>query len=399
MLTPEELTELPRYIEDLFADYDDFVMRDFSRRVASAGKVTDTAAWQARRASEWGACKKALGEEAKRVLRLAKEGASNILTDAYTMSNNADFIRYKSAGLFAERVISNDALMRHLEAAIKQTNGLLKNISGTTGFVYGNGGVCLSLTDAYIRSLDLAQLQVSSGVLDYNTAVRNAVKTAADSGVQYIDYESGYHLNIAAAARMCTLTGVNQMAARMNDQICDELGLDLVEVTAHAGARPSHQVWQGGIYSRSGKSDKYDDLYAATGLGTVTGLCGANCRHNYYGYLQGSPRAWPPEKLAKIDPEPVMIDGKRYAYYELTQKQRQLERQIRKTKRELLGYNEVPELRSDFVAASIKLNRQRRRYENFSAKAGLSLQSERTQEYKYGPSISMKAVWANRKGV
>ena len=96
---------------------------------------------------------------------------------------------------------------------------------------------------------------------------------------------------------------------------------------------------------------------------------------------------------------PVMIDGKRYTYYDLTQKQRQLERQIRKTKRELLGYNEVPKLREDFVAASIKLNRQRRRYEDFSQKAGLPLQPERSQEYKYGPSISMKAVWANRKGV
>lgn len=397
MLTPDELAELPRYIEDLFADYDDFVMRDFSRRIASAGKVTDTAAWQAQRASEWGTSRKALDEEAKRVLRLAKEGANNILTDAYTMSNNADYARYKSAGLFVDRVISNDALMRYLEAAIKQTNGLLQNISGTTGFVYRNG-ICQSLTDAYIRALDLTQLQVSSGVLDYNTAIRNAVKTAADSGVQCIDYDSGYHLNVASAARMCTLTGVNQMAARMNDQICDDLGLDLVEVTAHAGARPSHQTWQGGIYSRSGKSDKYEDLYAATGLGTVTGLCGANCRHNYYGYLEGSPRTWPPEKLAKIDPEPVVIDGKRYTYYELTQKQRQLERQIRKTKRELLGYNEVPELRSDFVAASIKLNRQRRRYEDFSLKAGLPLQPERSQEYKYGPSISAKAVWANRKG-
>lgn len=398
MLTPDELAELPRYIEDLFADYDDFVMRDFSRRIASAGKVTDTAAWQARRASEWGTSRKALDEEAKRVLRLAKEGANNILTDAYTMSNNADFTRYKNAGLFVDRVISNDALMHYLEAAIKQTNGLLKNISGTTGFVYGRNGICQSLTDAYIRALDLAQLQVSSGVLDYNTAIRSAVKTAADSGVQCIDYDSGYHLNVASAARMCTLTGINQMAARMNDQICDDLGLDLVEVTAHAGARPSHQTWQGGIYSRSGKSDKYEDLYAATGLGTVTGLCGANCRHNYYGYLEGSPRAWPPEKLAKIDPKPIVIDGKRYTYYELAQKQRQLERQIRKTKRELLGYNEVPELRSDFVAASIKLNRQRRRYEDFSLKAGLPLQPERSQEYKYGPSISMKAVWANRKG-
>lgn len=398
MLTPEQLAELPQYIEDLFRDYDEFIIRDFARRVAEAGRVTDTAKWQARRASEWGASKEAIDAEAKRVLRLSNRGVSNILTDAFNLSNAADYHRYRGAGLIVDRAISSERLMRYLEAAIKQTNGTMSNITGTMGFVTGRNGKILSLTSAYTRALDLAQLQVSSGVLDYNTAIRNAVKTLADSGVQYIDYENGYHMNIGSAARMCTLTGVNQMAARMNDQICDELGLDLVEVTAHAGARPSHQVWQGGIYSRSGKSDKYEDLYAATGLGTAGGLCGAFCRHNYYGYLEGSPRTWTPEKLANIDPPPVVIDGKEYSYYDLTQKQRDMERQIRATKRELLGYDEIPEMRDEFVAASIRLNRQRRRYEEFSEKAGLPTKPDRTQEYKYGRSISTKAVWAHRKG-
>ena len=93
----------------------------------------------------------------------------------------------------------------------------------------------------------------------------------------------------------------------------------------------------------------------------------------------------------------MTIDGKVYTYYQATQRQRALERQIRATKRELIAYEQVPELHDDFVAASVKLNRQRRKYEEFSRRAGLILQPERTQEYKYGHSISTRAVWANRK--
>lgn len=399
MLTPEDLAEMPAYVHDLFEDYDDFVIRDFTRRIAKAGRVTSTADWQAWRAREWGIGKTALGKELDRVQKLAEEGNVNILTEAFDLSNTRDAERFEAAGIFAERVLSSENLGQFLEAAIRQTNGEMRNMTRTMGVVTGRNGQVSSLTDTYIRSMDLAQLQVSSGVLDYRTAIKNAVKVMADSGIQSISYgDSGkYHMNIASAARMCTLTGLNQMASKMTDKIADDLGLDLVEVSAHAGARPSHAVWQGGIYSRSGKSPDYEDLYAATGLGEVDGLCGANCRHTYYSYMEGSPRSWTPEKLASLDPDPVEVDGKEYSYYEVTQRQRQMERQIRATKRELIGFNEVPELRDDFVASSVKLSRQRLAYRVFCEKAGVAPKPERTQEYKYGRSISSKAVWANRK--
>lgn len=394
MLTPEELDLIPDSLDGLFQQLDEYIIQDYARRVAKAGRVTDTAEWIAEQAELLGLSEEEIQKETARILKLSQKEIQEIFEDAAFTSAEADANRFASAGLSAERITTNAFLENYIKAAIKQTNGSLKNITGTFGTATKDG--VENLTDYYQRTLDFVQLQVSNGITDYNTAVRNAVKDLSAKGIQYIDYESGYRMNVAAAARMCTLTGVNQMARHMNDAICDELGLDLVEVTAHAGARPSHQVWQGGIYSRSGKSKEYEDLYSATHLGDADGLCGANCRHNYYGYYEGSPRAWTKEALANIDPPPFEYGGKVYTYYEAGQRMRYMERQIRKTKREAVGY-EAAELEDDFTAASIKLNRQKEEYKKFSKASGIRPRLERTQELGYNRSVSGKAVQRNKR--
>ncbi|WP_219719039.1 phage minor capsid protein, partial [Clostridioides difficile] len=86
-------------------------------------------------------------------------------------------------------------------------------------------------------SLDLAQFQVSTGVLDYKTAVKKAVKRLADSGLRFIDYETGWTNRIDVATRRAVLTGVNQMSQNINNKVINDLDTDIVEVTAHSGAR------------------------------------------------------------------------------------------------------------------------------------------------------------------
>jgi hypothetical protein len=85
------------------------------------------------------------------------------------------------------------------------------------------------------------------------------------------------------------LTGVNQTAAEVQLRRMDEMGTDLVETTAHHGARTTpgpgpdnHAWWQGRWFSRSRKSSKYPDFYEQTGYGTGPGLCGWNCRHSFF---------------------------------------------------------------------------------------------------------------------
>lgn len=76
----------------------------------------------------------------------------------------------------------------------------------------------------------------------------------------------------------------------MQTKLLDEQECDLVEVSSHYDARPEHALWQGQIYSRSGKHSKYKP-FKICGLGTLTGLCGINCRHSFFPYFEGMPKA------------------------------------------------------------------------------------------------------------
>lgn len=85
------------------------------------------------------------------------------------------------------------------------------------------------------------------------------------------------------------MTGISQAAGQMQLDLAAEMDCDLVEVTAHMGARPSHALWQGKVYSISGKSKKYPKLSTATGYGTGDGLKGWNCRHDFIRFSREFP--------------------------------------------------------------------------------------------------------------
>lgn len=402
MLTPEQLGSYPEYLVTLVEQYDSFVVADFSRRVSQAGRITDTAEWQARRVEELGLAMDELKRQSEELTGISQEEMSRLFDEAGLTYIESERTRLGAgAGLNVMRVLESEALAMYIASAYEQTAGLFRNLTGTTATGLIIGGQYMPMQDAYLHALDLAQMQVSTGVLDYETAVRHAIRDISRMGISTlmnnaINYDSGARLSVRAAARMCVITGMNQMARHMNDYIADELGLDLVEVTAHAGARPTHAVWQGEIYSRSGKSREYPDLVDATGLGEVTGLCGANCRHNYYGYMEGSPRAYPPEYMKQLreeDAKRYEFDGKSYNAYEASQKQRAMERQMIATKRELIGYDAAGDTEA-YQAAAIRLRRQRERYRDFSYATGGRPDYARAQQDGYDRRLAGRSTWA-----
>ena len=178
--------------------------------------------------------------------------------------------------------------------------------------------------------------------------MERGVTRLANSGLETIDYISGTKTTIDAALRRHIVSQANQARNRLLMQRMDEWEWDLVFVDAHFGARPSHAEWQGKVYSRSGRSTEYPSLVDATGYGTVTGLCGANCYHYMTPYVPGY------SQLPDMDySEQERITGMTSdEYYAVTQKQRRYERLIRSQKREISYLQEV---RADAVKQRIRL--------------------------------------------
>ena len=399
MLTPEYLSKCPEYFIQLYQELEDFILKDVARRIAKAGEITDTAQWQMLRLKELGMATKEIRQKITQINEMTLREINAVFQNAARESFDFEEKIYSKAGRKPIPLEENEALQALLSAAMQQTAGEMRNFTQSLGFMEMVNGkaVFRPIADVYQNTLDLMQMTVSTGAMDVKSAVRTATKRLMDSGVRTVDYASGWVNHVDVAARRAIVTGVNQLSAKMTDQLADDLGAEFFETTAHARARPSHQVWQGQVFHRGGAKDGYPDFESATGLGTVGGLCGANCRHSYFPFFPGiSVRAYSQKRLENIDPPPVTYNGKTYTAYESTQKQRQMETAMRKTKREMLGY-EAAGLEEDFTSAAIKLKRQQEAYAEFSKAAGIHKQTERAQVVGFGHSQASRASWVVRK--
>lgn len=132
---------------------------------------------------------------------------------------------------------------------------------------------------------------------------------------------------------MNIITSVNQTCGQLQELRANEVGWDLMELTAHSGARPSHAEWQGKIVSLSGQKGYLSK--SDIGYGEAIGFKGINCRHDWYPYSKGSARSYTQKELNKWKNEKVTYNGKKYTKYDATQKQRYFERQIRQDKKDL----------------------------------------------------------------
>ena len=279
-------------------------------------------------------------------------------------------------------------------AIYEQTKQTLRNITRSMGFLVDAGRTMLPPARVYQWALDNATMQIQSGAISYNQAIKSSVQQLA-GGLKVVNYESGHVDHIDVAVRRAVMTGVNQICDQYTNQSAEYLETRYFEVSAHSGARDkpgtspwsSHKDWQGKVYyqSESGEPDPlglYDDLVETTGYGYVDGLTGANCRHHKYPFVPGvSERTYTDEQLEHIDDGlGCTFDGKTYTAYEATQMQRRIERQIRAQKKLRNAYKEAG-LSEDATAANIKLRRLNAEYSRFSKAAGLPEQPERTKVF------------------
>lgn len=400
MLTPDYLQGAPAELEELFLRLEEDIIADICRRIAKAGYLTDSAEHQVLRLRELGAGTEYIKQKISEYSALSDEAVDRLFFDAAQTSDEFYRKAYDKVSIGYTPYEYNDFFQQAVTASVNQTKGELRNFTQSMGFSYrgSNGQVRFhGAAEAYRDCLDYAYMQVMTGAVDHNTAVRNATRRLTEGGLQFVDYASGVRCHADVAARRAVLTGLSQMTGKVSEHNAAELGTDIVEVDAHAGARPDHAQWQGKWYSLSGKSKKYPSLKAVTGYGTVTGLKGANCRHDFYPVIEGiSEPSYTEEELKSIDPPPFEYNGKTYTYYEATQRQRAMERSMRKTKREILAADATDD-KDSFAEKSVLLRRQKEEYGRFSKAAGLSVRNERAQVGGFGHSQASRAAWAERK--
>ena len=173
MLTPEFLASFPQPIFDLFQELEDEILADISRRIAKTGKITDTAQWQMDRLDAILSTDEKIKKAISNTDKQAQKEIEKMLTEAAQTSFDAEAAIYHAANKPVRKLADYSELEILIESITRQTQGELKNLTRTMGFVEQVNGKsrAVSLTNAYQKQLDLAQLSVSTGTLDYNTAI------------------------------------------------------------------------------------------------------------------------------------------------------------------------------------------------------------------------------------
>ena len=330
MLSDFELTELTQPIIAIYNQIEMELLEKIAMRFDVYDKIGGSLEWQLKKLDELGAL---TNEAVKVIASMSKRGEKEIaqmLNDASLGNIDMDLLEtaFTNGFIFVDpaKIMQSDALRATIELSYKELGKTYKLIQTKA---------LESTKQAYMDIINRSYIETASGIYDYGTSIRGALRDMADQGISGATYRRGNKIvkySIEGTVRRDTITAVHQLANKGAEQATKEIGAEYVEVSAHIGARVAkdpignHAGWQGKVYRLEGSEPKYPNLTEKTGYpDDIRGLGGVNCRHRMFPFFPGISVPNP----YKVDPE----ENKRV--YEATQIQRGMERKIRKLKKRL----------------------------------------------------------------
>lgn len=403
MLEPAYLQRIAEGAEEIAADLHSYILRKIMERVMiRIGRgdeylFTSADRWQIEIMQDSGALMEEIIPEITKRTKLQQKEIKEAMEEAGIKAVEADDKIYEAAGLSPLPLMESPELIRLMQRNYEATLGEWRNYTRTTAD---------AAQRLFINSCDTAYHKVTSGAVSYTQAVREAVDEVVSGGVyvNYTDEETGrvHKDTIETATARAVRTGVGQATGAISLERMKEMEWDIILVSAHLGARTgdggenpgNHMWWQGKFYSRSGK-DKRFPPFSVTGYGTGEGLCGWNCRHSFG---SGDGENNPYKDIQTSDSEKIE---------KLEQRQRALERRIRKTKRIVAGMQTAveacqdpqakAELQMQLDKKSFLLQRQSKAYNDFCKENELRPLADRLRIARWGREQAAKARGAARR--
>lgn len=406
MLSPDYFTNKEDRLLELYRQLENFILKDITHRLLSAGEMTSTADRLIYKLKMMGESQAEIEKKLQKLTGLTRKELRSLLQDVVLTSWEDDTATMKQLGIELSNPLENAAVIRVMDAEYKKSLRELTNLTRTT---MNQAQIDL------INMLDEADMRVSSGVQSYSAAVCDILDRYAGRGI-YVDYPSGTRRTLEAAVRCCVVTSMNQTAAQVTNQYIVEAESEVVLVSAHLGSRVAqkgqppladHSSWQGKVYRIRGSEPDFPNLLESTGYdidpqsgsGTVVnplGLHGYNCRHSHKPWDKRLRNPYVDEggKL-KINSEENL------KLYELQQKQRAMERSIRALKRQIITKEEeiagVAEtdvksiLQDDYDKLAFELTRKNKAYNDFCGQNDLQPQYDRIKVADFGREQTRQA--------
>lgn len=404
MLDPRYLQHIAEGAEEISSELHSYIIRRIvDRMMIRIGRgeeylFTSADRWQIEIMQDSGALLEDIIPEIAKYTKREQKEIKAAMEEAGIKAVEQDDKIYEAAGLSPMPLLESPQLIRLMQRNYDATLGEWDNYTRTTAD---------AAQRLFINSCDTAYHKVTSGAVSYTQAVREAVDEVVSGGVyvNYTDEETGrvHKDTIETATARAVRTGIGQATGDIVLKRMEEMGWDTILVSAHLGARTgdggqnpgNHLWWQGKFYSRTGQDKRFPPFYASTGYGTGEGLCGWNCRHSFG---SGDGENNPYKDIQTADNEKIE---------KLEQRQRALERRIRKTKRIVAGMQTAveacqdpqakAELQMQLDRKSFLLQRQNRAYNDFCKENELRPLADRLSIARWGREQAAKARGAARR--
>ena len=301
--------------------------------------------------------------------KVAKENVE--FSEAYYKAKNKEYVKYED----------NEQLQNLVESIKKETNSLFTNLANSKNVGFSlkdsKGNITYKpLANVYNDLIDEAVYNIETGVIDYQSAMRNILKQLADSGVKVheekLTYKNGYNRRIDSSVRQDVLTGIRQINIGIQEEVGKDFGADGVEISAHYPCAEDHLDIQGRQYSNK----EFDKLNS--NLDRPIGEY--NCRHFVFSIVLGvnepnfDKKQLDEYKRQSLDK--VSYKGKEYTKYEATQVQRKFESAIRQQKDRQIIARASGDMQ-EVGKAQGKISQLTSEYNNFSKVAGLDTYKNR----------------------
>lgn len=395
MLRPDYFYGKTDKLVEMYQDLENWIISDIVTRLIKSGELSGTADRELWKLQQMGLHNTEIVKRISEMSGKSRNEVRRLLRDSVmtSFSDDKEVLTQISASDIISPLKNNMAILA-MNAELIKTSGELDNLTKTT----------INQTQKdLLNMLNEVDYRVASGMQSYSSAVCEVLDRYAESGVM-VEYPTGTKRSLEAAVRCCIVTSMNQTAAQVTNVYIAQNKIEYVLVSAHPGARydkkdptgiSSHDHWQGKAYKIIGSEPGFPNLLESTGYtidpktgtGTVVnllGLHGYNCRHSHGPWRKGMVNKYLDEN-GNVN---INADESQ-KLYDLQQKQRLLEREIRKTKREIMtkkqeldmiAETDVKEiLQPQYDKLAYKLRMQNKRLQSFCKNNDLQLQGDRTK--------------------
>lgn len=386
----------------LVNEIEDELLRKIAGQLVKDKDISDISKWRIRQLARAGK----LTKESISLINSYAEAEKGEFSDAlYTAAMNEISYVDKAVQYAAKKglvsgstdIPADETAMNALLSFQKQAYDDINMVNTVMGYQAGKAytSAVNSIYDTAHKELSKGAGKLALGTDSFQSAVRQAVVSLAQNGITGFVDKLGRSWSPESYVSMDLRTTLANTANAAQWSRCDEYNVNLISVDSHNGARPLCSPYQGKIYSRdnssgtnadtSGRKIYYTPL-SQTSYGKPAGLFGINCGHSSYPFIPGV-------NIQRFFPYDEKENAERYKEF---QHQRQLERKIRKNKRECMMMNEVGD-KEGFSQASVKLKTSKEEYKAYSNAHGLTVHNDRTQVYGFDKSVSGKSVWSGKK--